>query len=886
MRRATGRACLSVFVVIAMTITGLVQSAATASTTGRVDAPRPARSAMPRAEAASTTPTFSVIPITGPSACIRRVTAINADGDVVGTANFPVDISGNTVWEPDAFEWSLAGGVKRLPFSSDTPDNASGSAAEGEECSNLNYELTQLPSAAAFGPGGEVLGGTPHWAPPSYEPSSNSPAAWASTGATPTVLPNLCGQQTEATGAVFASNAAGDLVGDSLYSSSCQSIPLQDSTSPYPYYTPVGGSSTAIPMAPGAGLIEWPTAINDADQVVLGYDDATTKDLELGIWSPGSASVVPLGMHFPENQQFDAGDLSDSGVVVGEIGAQAVYSVNKPDEKSAGSLVTLPTLSGYLESAAVGVNNAGDVVGVSAAGTKKGGAVAVATAWPGAAPPSLGKGEAEPEPVDLNTLIPQTPGLTLIAAVLVNDEDDIVAIAETSSGSEEWVELVPLCSNGDSDSLGVHSISSSGRGTNDVCLSIKVTTESGSTSLSMHSGVSWLGPHKGIAFTEDVASSLPTHPWGDIYFRQKCLSACVNLVATVYVGPWGSGEPLGGDDVTAAVIGARDPHPLPKDREGHVCIATTFESEQPKAFPCGDTVTTTSESASTGAGQIPLRYWGPSVASATGGPAAYIRITAQSLHRCDAYGNCFDYGSVSKTVSVKLLPSLVYDSGTITLTPSETGVLAAWGKSGDIASNLKSLKSFVDDLKKRKVLTRFLPGDDLETFLSDASGYAGSVASFIMMEWGDNILNVLEDGLVFEDLHKIVSQITDYLLDYVKSSSVKKALNWIKDEVLGPSGNYGEQLATHLQELGDAVSAGHYGSIQIQIDERSECWADVNCLSGALGSYSPGSAYYLNVWLTVDGITKQFLVTTGYAAPTWLPEQCSAAPYGDACKAG
>ena len=133
---------------------------------------------------------------------------------------------------------------------------------------------------------------------------------------------------------------------------------------------------------------------------------------------------------------FGPGSFNDADVAVGSniVGGvdQAEYSVD------AGPATTLVPADGLPQAVAVGVNNRGDVLGVSmdAAHT-----VQVPTLWRGAVPPATGPA---PAPVNINTLVPAgTTVMTAGTLALIGGNGDIVAQASIDGAAPEYVELQP-----------------------------------------------------------------------------------------------------------------------------------------------------------------------------------------------------------------------------------------------------------------------------------------------------------------------------------------------------------------------------------------------------------------------------------------------------------
>lgn len=171
-------------------------------------------------------------------------------------------------------------------------------------------------------------------------------------------------------------------------------------------------------------------ALNNRGQVVGSSSAAGDAECRAFLWDK-TAGMRDLGTLGGEGAVAIA--LNDAGDVVGQAGLPGSVTCNQWPVHAflwrKGVMSDLGTLDGIPFSAALSINAKGQIVG------NVGDAV-LATLWEGGGPL-----------VDLNTLIPSNPGLTLFNALSINDRGEIAAQGVLSSGDVHSFVLIPCDEN-------------------------------------------------------------------------------------------------------------------------------------------------------------------------------------------------------------------------------------------------------------------------------------------------------------------------------------------------------------------------------------------------------------------------------------------------------
>ncbi len=379
---------------------------------------------------------YNVVPLTFENVrCIQQVGAMDAQGGVVGVADFVTLPFSGPSSGLSAFVWRNGVFTPLPPFTGFDPSTT---FASGPGCSGVG--ATQ---ASGIDPSGSVVVGTGVSADVKAPPLIAS--EWTN-GVGPLALGSLCAPMpmNVPLSQAFAINDAGDVVGNSRTQDFCDGS-IGNGIVPNAAFLRHGAEMGAIAEAGGAGNLASgeidAVAINVHDQVVVTDDNAGADNTlpTAYLWqpSPGASvfpgtlaplSVFPFGssslrIDALPSSQLGATTLgtsfvlNDAGVVVGvrmplDAAFVPAYSQN------GGPAVVLPTANGLPQGAANGINGNGDVVGSS---FDVGTGHQIATLWPGAG------GVPGADAMDLNTLIPSDAGITLYEAVGINDEGDILA---------------------------------------------------------------------------------------------------------------------------------------------------------------------------------------------------------------------------------------------------------------------------------------------------------------------------------------------------------------------------------------------------------------------------------------------------------------------------
>lgn len=366
-------------------------------------------------------------------------------------------------------------------------------------------------------------------------------------------------------------------------------------------------------------------------------------------------------------------------------------------------------------------------------------------------------------------------------------------------------------------------------------------------------------------------------------FIQSCASGCANISATVLDE---NGDPIGGATLTATVTSVDPSSDLiaPQAGLGHLCIAASLGSGQNADGPCGTTVTSDSRVGSPGDGEVNLRYWAPPVYVGTDSlgrpnPDPKVTITLKATsHVCTS--TCFIQKSSPTTVAFDLEPHPIYEVPAVQLTNVEQAALIDWAKTGSITTGLKGLDA---ELTKLKVLNKVLPKRYLDAFVHLVPFY-DQVADLVMLELFDTKFHVTEDGLTNIGLQAL----TQKLISYVKNPQAQKVLSWLSAHFIGASHDYPSQMIQVLKDYGDFLWHDQQLKttrlVTLRIFEASYCYGDYEC-RGPAPAVPPFAGNHYNLYVAfsstdagapgTDIFYRPFLVDTAYAAPTWIPAQCT-----------
>jgi probable HAF family extracellular repeat protein len=219
---------------------------------------------------------------------------------------------------------------------------------------------------------------------------------------------------------------------------------------PNQVYVKLGGVETLYNGVPG-GQISAVIAINNSGQFIgntsysyvptdsQGYDYSKATGWTHAFFYNGS-SVVDLGT-LGGNVTF-AQAMNSHGDVVGYSATLPLSNASYPDQPNhaflvpfGGKMIDLGVLPGTTQSAALGINDQGQVVGTSGSGYLP---LGVATSLTSAHAFLYQNGVM----TDLNTLVPIS-GITLTAALAINNQGQILADGVDSKGDLEQFLLTP-----------------------------------------------------------------------------------------------------------------------------------------------------------------------------------------------------------------------------------------------------------------------------------------------------------------------------------------------------------------------------------------------------------------------------------------------------------
>jgi|GEM_PF-3403228 len=416
-----------------------------------------------------------------------------------------------------------------------------------------------------------------------------------------------------------------------------------------------------------------------------------------------------------------------------------------------------------------------------------------------------------------------------------------------------------------------------------VCpLYVKITDAGGTISPGpATSGISWLGSHN-IGFKDEDGGIF--QPNG--IFIDTCVSGCLNILATVTDS---YGQPVPDADLTATV------HPLTHDvinpgggEAGHICGAANQLSGGNRDGPCGTSIMVKTASGSPGAGQVTLRYWAPAVWVGTDKyghdlPYPKATITFQATaHSCGG-STCFSQKSKPTDADFEIKPHPFFQQNAV-LTSTERDVLVQWAENGSITTDLKA---FDKELSKLKVFAPLLKKSWLHKFVN-LLPYYDQMADLVIMELFDRKFGFVEDGLTNLNVHDLTTKLISYIKGESKAGKgVKKVLEWLQKKLFGVPHDYAGQLIDTLKKYAgtgglesESASIKHLMTLkayEASFCKGTECRGPVPALPLSNGTYynllvafssedaqAPGSDIFFN----------KFNVDTGYAAPTWIPEQC------------
>jgi len=472
--------------------------------------------------------------------------------------------------------------------------------------------------------------------------------------------------------------------------------------------------------------------------------------------------------------------------------------------------------------------------------------------------------------------------MTNLHTLLTDVQVNAGGITTGNSAADQFT--YQTCGHGGSTKSGMIAVTeSAGKDEFGVCpLYVKITDAGGTISPGLAtSGISWLGSHN-IGFKDEDGGIF--QPNG--IFIDTCVSGCLNILATVTDS---YGQPVPDADLTATV------HPLTHDvinpgggEAGHICGAANQLSGGNRDGPCGTSIMVKTASGSPGAGQVTLRYWAPAVWVGTDKyghdlPYPKATITFQATaHSCGG-STCFSQKSKPTDADFEIKPHPFFQQNAV-LTSTERDVLVQWAENGSITTDLKA---FDKELSKLKVFAPLLKKSWLHKFVN-LLPYYDQMADLVIMELFDRKFGFVEDGLTNLNVHDLTTKLISYIKGESKAGKgVKKVLEWLQKKLFGVPHDYAGQLIDTLKKYAgtgglesESASIKHLMTLkayEASFCKGTECRGPVPALPLSNGTYynllvafssedaqAPGSDIFFN----------KFNVDTGYAAPTWIPEQC------------
>jgi len=414
------------------------------------------------------------------------------------------------------------------------------------------------------------------------------------------------------------------------------------------------------------------------------------------------------------------------------------------------------------------------------------------------------------------------------------------------------------------------------------------TVSGGQSPFGMKSGVSYIasGPHH-VAFTTGSGN----YPEGSP-FTGQCVSGCVDLLATVGLGqtvepgqPPAVAKPVNGASVVATLVGLSSPDGIINSKAGMgtLCAAGAASLLNKLLHPnggvqCGTTVTTTTGED----GTVPLRYFGPAswdYSDSASPPETYIKFTA-TAHDCRSACLMQETGTPTN-VSVNIEPHVIYQKDAV-LTRPEFGALVQWVSASGISSSIQALAS---ELSKLKVFDDFRIVKSLKG-ASKTLHLADEASEVILLNLFEKKFGLTTEGLDNYDFKTAES----WLVSLIPNPGYQKAANYLADAVFGPTNVFDDQFIAILKlyAQGLALDPGAKNIVHqmtLKVYEGSFC-LDVDCQPGLPPdpvASGPGPHYDLEIaFSSTDksapghgSFFKNFVVDTGYAAPTWVTEQCA-----------
>ena len=397
-----------------------------------------------------------------------------------------------------------------------------------------------------------------------------------------------------------------------------------------------------------------------------------------------------------------------------------------------------------------------------------------------------------------------------------------------------------------------------GSAASDACLEVHVqATRSGV----LKSGLSWPASPGPVGFTTNEE---------DGEFLNKCLSGCRNIL--VYVQEAGGGAGVGDVQVKVSVSPITTDVTNSSQGGGYLCeVASTLMESDGR---CGSSLTVTTDSAGLDEGRAYLRYYPPAVYVPEGKAPPTGTITAE-VHSCG-----LECTTVQGQTDVEVGSHLIVQKLGVGLTWPEKQMLIEWEENGTIIKHVKpvdktlsTLSKLFDKNKKLYALAKAV-GD-----LAKGVKLYGSMADYTILEWFDQRFGLIDDGLVHLGS---VNTLANEILKYVKDPVLGGIAAGLK-EAFFKSGTYTDQAIKMLRS---------YAHDWLWTDETNRDTQVMNakvfeasyCQDSICRSLAPGFGVHFNLYVTFSSADftqgtpffKTFNVTDGYAAPTWLPEQCAA----------